>query len=156
MVLGLGVLRVDGDREGDRAVEAAARALATMDAHALVEADRLLAGEAQLLLPDLDLEILLLDAGQLGSDDEIVVLAQHVDQRKRSAAGRRATKPVTPAGTVQGLLQGDEGAKGIGKAGHVHHPPGKGQTSVHAGRSVGFIKDNPGTGRNIPDLSPKS
>src|SRR5690242_15885583 len=70
--------RVDPIRQRTRPVELTGRALAPMDARVLVVRDRLLALNAQGVAANLNVEVFLLDAGQLRLDEEVVAVGEAV------------------------------------------------------------------------------
>ena len=80
-VFGLDPVRVDFDRYRDRTIEPSGEPLATMQRCAVAVLDGLAAGNADCVALDLDIEVLLVDAGQLGDQHDIVTLPKDVERR---------------------------------------------------------------------------
>src|SRR5579883_844396 len=93
-ILGLHALGIDLHRQGNRAVEAAGRALGAMEAALLAVIDRLGARDTDGPSPDLDVQIVLPQAWHLGDDDDIVAFAKDVERRISAAAAQAGIEPV--------------------------------------------------------------
>src|SRR4029077_18895215 len=93
-VLGLDATWLEPNRKRQGAIEFANDALTSMHAHAVREGDDLLATNTNGVLFGLDLQIVLVDAGQLDDGKKILALLKYVDRREGAAAGRRVLKPV--------------------------------------------------------------
>src|SRR5690348_8171693 len=99
------MLGVDLDRNAYGAVERAGQALAAVQAHSFIVLHRLGAGDADGIALDLNLQVVLSDAGYLGNDDDIVSLAKYVERRIGTAAARPGAQPAAGAKCVERTLE---------------------------------------------------
>src|SRR5207302_8712154 len=77
--------------------------------------DGLAAGNANGIALDLDIEVRLADAGQLGDQDDIVTLAKDVERRVGAGGARARSEPSAGAERIECLLELKQGVEGIGK-----------------------------------------
>src|SRR5271166_1820242 len=118
-VFSLDPVRVDFDREGHRAIETPGQSLAAMEARLFAILDRFGAGKADRSVLDLDLQVGLPDAGQLGDDDDVVALAKDIERRKSAAAADTRLQPAASAQRIESLLELEKSAEWVGEQ-HGH------------------------------------
>src|ERR1043165_8559529 len=93
-ILGLDAIRLDSNWDRQSPVKHASNSFATMDARLLAIDDCLFAPDANGVLFCLDLQIVLVDTGQLHDGDKVVVFLEYVDRRKAAYRGGAAAHPV--------------------------------------------------------------
>src|SRR5688572_15908886 len=105
--------RVDLVGQRHRPIELTGRTLAPMNARVLVVSNRLLALDPQRIAANLNVGILLLDAGELRLDDEVVAVREHVQQRKRARTRRATAEPIAAHHAFHRALQTEQRRKRI-------------------------------------------
>jgi hypothetical protein len=89
-----------------------------MEACLLAVLDRFGAGKADRSALDLDLQVGLSDAGQLGKDDDVIALAKNIKRRKGAAAADTRLQPAAGAQRIESLLELEKSAEWVGQHGH--------------------------------------
>src|SRR5688500_9443910 len=103
-----------------------------MDARALVVRDRLFALDPQHVAANLDVEVFLLDPGQLRHDDEAVAVRKHVQQRKCARTGRAAAEPIAAHHVIHRALQTDQCRERVSDSNDHVCPPEKAENLAPA------------------------
>ena len=89
-----------------------------MEACLLAVLDWFGAGKADRSALNVDLQVGLSDAGQLGKDDDVIALAKNIDRRKRAAAAGTRLQPATGALCIESLLKLEKRAERVAEHGH--------------------------------------